>query len=952
MRIEILKNKETSLVIDDIGRSIYEDGILQDGYKKAIQALKRYIKQTKRSRQQLSKARGSESQINDILYQSPHNIIAFTGGRGTGKTSAMISFTEFLKSRGEGSTESRSEESIRLWAEEGLSELYTLVLSPIDPTMLENDQDILSVVLSRLLYKAEERWNMNPDFHRRNQNLEKDKNDLLKKANACLNGILSIKRKGEIKSLSDLQRMGDSAILKKNLFDLVDIVNRFCIGNDHIRAESSYLVIPIDDTDCQIQKAHNVMEDIRRYLTIPNVLILMATDGDMLRNDFAQHYAAEFKTGIDRAILEPIDVEHYAEKYLTKLIPGTHRIYLPVFENILQGNTVRLELGYYDNEDRDRNLDLISGSTRALRDQNRGNKKEIDFDFQSKILTFIYQKTGIVFFEHTAYINNIIPTTMRGLAHLLNFLDSMEKVVKIDYAHDYTAQEIRQILRKRLLSLEKNLDLFEEYFMNEWVPAKVSGDMVRILKGIEEQVPANLVKYAYDEMYDRYISKDAKGDPFYGRNTNAPYHELMEMLGLINDTIHSFNIPKTFKHRLDFYNTFAVRTLLTIKNSKQVLKARLGRIDTIKTDGVDDQQWEIDFRDYQPGNSLPQNITGMNDREYKAKLMPVVHLYCELLKSEVKQEKELSSAELFSSVTGVEDKSLSPGASSTEALRDASLSGRRPSLAELKNNRIEIRKKQSSMEKFCMQELIWVVLSNWDVQDIIYKTVTAYLEQGKKNPEELWKEINKAIAERNCGMLSPIIEKGKAEIITLPEYFSDILAEKDAKEQTQGHAGNAGELVASVVAPSGAPEFVRENLGSSLLEKIENIERRLSSDINNGLISNELKDLNADLTEKLIKMKEFDKTEFLAKNMQKNDKDELKRLIRGLQSKIRSGDTILETLNREQDFASERGMDEGFIEEAIVISGKTKSSLKRWLTYLKRWIADANKLYAVYNDFL
>ena len=152
-----------------------------------------------------------------------------------------------------------------------------------------------------------------------------------------MNGILAIKRKGEIKSLSDLQRIGDSAILKKNLFDLVDIVNRFCLGNKDIQKGSTYLVIPIDDTDCQIQKAHDVMEDIRRYLTIPNVLILMATDGDMLRNDFAQHYASEFKTGIDRGILESIDVEHYAEKYLTKLIPGTHRVYLPVFENILAG---------------------------------------------------------------------------------------------------------------------------------------------------------------------------------------------------------------------------------------------------------------------------------------------------------------------------------------------------------------------------------------------------------------------------------------------------------------------------------------------------------------------------------------------------------------------------------------------------------------------------------------
>lgn len=87
MRIEIIKSKETSLVIDDIGKAIEEGDILKEGYLKAIHALQRYLDQSRLIRDELKNARerGTDSQSNDILYRSPQNIIAFSGKRGTGK---------------------------------------------------------------------------------------------------------------------------------------------------------------------------------------------------------------------------------------------------------------------------------------------------------------------------------------------------------------------------------------------------------------------------------------------------------------------------------------------------------------------------------------------------------------------------------------------------------------------------------------------------------------------------------------------------------------------------------------------------------------------------------------------------------------------------------------------------------------------------------------------------
>ena len=66
MRIEIIKSKETSLVIDDIGKAIEEGDILKEGYLKAIHALQRYLDQSRLIRDELKNARerGTDSQIN------------------------------------------------------------------------------------------------------------------------------------------------------------------------------------------------------------------------------------------------------------------------------------------------------------------------------------------------------------------------------------------------------------------------------------------------------------------------------------------------------------------------------------------------------------------------------------------------------------------------------------------------------------------------------------------------------------------------------------------------------------------------------------------------------------------------------------------------------------------------------------------------------------------------
>ena len=181
MKLDLIKGTETSLMIDNVDDAIREEGFLAESYQKARKALNDYISQTDDIRRKLKRER-TTSGVNDCLYRSPQNIIAFSGRRGTGKTSAMLSFSQSL------AVANSSERS-----DAYVLNRNVVILDPIDPTMLEQDQNILNVILSRILYKAEEVWMQSMDYNRRYQDKEKEKNEILSVAKKCLSGIAAIK---------------------------------------------------------------------------------------------------------------------------------------------------------------------------------------------------------------------------------------------------------------------------------------------------------------------------------------------------------------------------------------------------------------------------------------------------------------------------------------------------------------------------------------------------------------------------------------------------------------------------------------------------------------------------------------------------------------------------------------------------------------------------------------
>lgn len=569
MKLKMVKGQESSLIIEDAVKSIEDDGFLAAGYSKAFHAVCDYVRRSNRVREELQK-RLPTSCRNGILYRSPQNIIAFSGKRGSGKSSAMLSFSAVLN-------DSEKLDTLCSHAGNGngdkaysnLKEKHFILLDPIDPTTLEKNQSILSVVLSRLLFKAEENWARQLNFYGSFQDKENKKTELLSSARQCLTGISTIKSKEDVpQELSDLQKVGDSSILKNKLFDFVELFLQFIETEEKITSNNCILVLQIDDTDCQINQGYEVMEDIRKYLTIPNVLILMATDSTLLRQVLTQHYVSDFAFNLKNKLIEKETLRHLGEKHLSKLMPPSCVVYLPSIDDVIRDKWELLQLSYYAEKDSDKNL----------LEPNEG-KENIEYDFQSVLLRYIYKKTHIIFTTHDAYANNIIPTTLRGLAHLLSLLSFMEDVPEVDLSkNQFEPRYLADILEAQLPVLERNLDLFEDYFLHDWLQAKLPQDRIEIVEKFSNQAADQRIPFMVKELAAYYVLRPSISNfsagllPFQNYDTPT-YVELDELLRIIQGTHESYK-EVGFRQAEDFYFIFAVRTVLTIKNNRDVLRVK------------------------------------------------------------------------------------------------------------------------------------------------------------------------------------------------------------------------------------------------------------------------------------------------------------------------------------------------------------------------------------------
>lgn len=436
-----------------INESIFDpDDFMYPTYSRLADALNEVV------RKAVNERRGSRAQSsfastgtisNSDLYGYGNNLIAISGRRGQGKTSAMLSFSHALSK-----TDTYADCNGRF------GDKSFLILDPIDPTVLEASSSPLMLILSRMYRKVEEAWEsyLAPGGYSANNHMITDarKNELINQFQKCHADICALKSRdgGGNRGLSSLHSLSDSSQLKMRFYSLVNMLLDFCTGG---RKDDAFLVVQLDDTDFQIDKGYEVLDDIRKYLTLPNVIILMATDMDLMYKVVAQHFARELETGIAHKIVNRVEIENNARKYLDKLVPPHQIVYLPKLDHAMSRLDEMLKVRLLD----DGNQILPAPGEEAL-------------SLENTILRYLYRKTDILCVSREGELHSLIPSTLRGMIQLLNLLTLLEDIPPVDEKAKENPRSLADALEKRLAVKERNLKAFEGYLVNTWVNAKFS----------------------------------------------------------------------------------------------------------------------------------------------------------------------------------------------------------------------------------------------------------------------------------------------------------------------------------------------------------------------------------------------------------------------------------------------------------------------------------------------
>ncbi|MBC3936252.1 hypothetical protein H8K47_12830 [Undibacterium sp. CY7W] len=225
-----------------------------------------------------------------------HDTILIDGGRGTGKSTILVNLNTYMDSR------------------EALRDKL-LILKPVDPTLLENDDDLfLNIIVAALL---------------------RDKQ--VKAASAQPNA----KSTAFFEQLQALGNALEGTQKQKEQYGLDKL--RAFIGNHSVADEvhklfycalqmtgKHMIVFPIDDVDTSLQHAFKNLEVVRKYLATPYAVPLLSGDLELYHEVIWRNFhqgitsASSVETGeaIERA-------KELATEYQRKLLPVAQRLRVP-----------------------------------------------------------------------------------------------------------------------------------------------------------------------------------------------------------------------------------------------------------------------------------------------------------------------------------------------------------------------------------------------------------------------------------------------------------------------------------------------------------------------------------------------------------------------------------------------------------------------------------------------
>ena len=439
-KLEIIRGEEFKIAVKD---KIDVNDIFIEEYRRAAIMLDEITGSSLRMADQQKSGRKWTWKQQDF----ENNIIAFCGNRGEGKSSAMMTFVNALYG-----TEYKRDGIFSKC--QNLDKVHFAEPILIDPSMFDDVHNVLDIVLAKIFRKFSER------YERDNQYADEVTRDrLVNQFQKVYRHVSLINNQKQMMddefdyegNISKLSKLGESTNLKRELSELIEMYLRFVDGQNG----NSQMIIAIDDLDLCSSNAYKMAEQIRKYLIIPNIAIVISVKIDQLELCVREQNLRDFEKiyqNKDEGVYSQLnrEVQTMAERYVAKLIPGQRRIYLAKIQNLDEAHIV------YKEQDGE----TIIWDSREARETSKG----AGF-FVQAMIDLIYERTGMRFLPEENGSSYLFPNNLRDI---ISWITMIVKLNKVDRVND---------TEKDKVYLE-NILIFKEYFEKEW-----SGDNLMLYDG-------------------------------------------------------------------------------------------------------------------------------------------------------------------------------------------------------------------------------------------------------------------------------------------------------------------------------------------------------------------------------------------------------------------------------------------------------------------------------------
>ncbi len=452
-----LEIKNTGIHLESINQ--FDNSFFRSVYKKAFLQLNDIINRNFQSNNQRFNnykeyylAAGGKT---GGKYESCPNIITFAGRRGSGKTSAMLSFMEALKDYYR-YIKSEQRELFYIFHDMGDKErediLFTC-LDCIDGSLLEHGEDIFKIVLAQMYQKFIDLDR--EDLISKEYNFDMRKRELLQQLEDIYKTVCEVEDQEKRQTapgesyMSSLRSLSSSQKVKRDFEKLIcDFTALMKYERNGILQESNehYVVIAIDDIDLNISNGFSMLEKIHRYCMVPNVIVLLSVDIDQMLSIVFKNFFKVLPEVDSLLIKGEGRVHKLSMDYLEKVMPVNYRIYIPDMSDFLSSHY------------------LSMGKEHS--------------DIKKSILRKIYRRTGICFDSQSTKRHFYEPKSMRQLTCFYLMLEYMEyvRMENVYLARETLQEGLRKEPQEILRMWEDNYWSLIEDLSNRTVFDKVYDD--------------------------------------------------------------------------------------------------------------------------------------------------------------------------------------------------------------------------------------------------------------------------------------------------------------------------------------------------------------------------------------------------------------------------------------------------------------------------------------------